>query len=256
MSGRLSFNIDIPRPGIENMELDWLNLLRVEMSPASSTIVRFYRWNQPTVSLGKHQQHQNAVDLGYCRKQGIPIVHRPTGGRAVFHNDDITYAVVSNSWKFFPLQSISGTYGLIAEALRRGLHLMGIKAEFARGTPSQSASPSSGFQKPCFVTSSRHELLFLNRKLIGSAQRRMKRSFLQHGSIALTIDYPKMSRILGFPEALLRRCTVSLSEAAGRAISFDEAARFLQRGFEQTLGTYRTEAGKLFKISERSLSQI
>jgi len=216
------------------MDLDWDNLLRVEASPVPCTIIRFYRWDQPTVSLGKHQQVEKAVDLDYCKKKAVPIVHRPTGGRAVFHNNEITYAVVSNSRRLFPLQSISGTYAVIAEALRQGLRIMGIEAEFSQSVPPQPVYPSSGRQKPCFVTPSRHELLYQSRKLVGSAQRRLKRSFLQHGSIALTVDYPEMSRILDFSEDLLRQNTISLSEAARGPISFSQAARSLQAGFEQT----------------------
>jgi lipoate-protein ligase A len=217
------------------MELDWENLLRVEASPVLRTIIRFYRWDQPTVSLGKHQQVEKAVDLNYCEKKGIPIVHRPTGGRAVFHKDEITYAVVSNNRRLFPLQSISGTYAVIAEALRQGLRIMGIEVESSQSVPPQPVYPSSGRQKPCFVTPSRHELLYQSRKLVGSAQRRLKRSFLQHGSIALTIDYPEMGLVLDFSEDLLRQHTISLSEAARGPVSFGQAARCLQAGFEQTL---------------------
>jgi lipoate-protein ligase A len=124
---------------------------------------------------------------------------------------------------------------VLAEALRQGVSKLGIQAELSPGIPSRS--PLSGRQKPCFVTPSRHELLFRGRKLVGNAQRRLKKSFLQHGSIPLTIDYEEMSQILGFSREMLRRTTISLSEAAARTVSFQEAALALEEGFKETLAS-------------------
>jgi lipoate-protein ligase A len=217
------------------MELDWATLQHVENSGRLCTIIRIYSWSRPTVSLGKHQQAENAVDLDYCKERGVAVVHRPTGGRAVFHDDEITYAIVSNDYRLFPRQTIQETYALIARALCCGMSEIGIEVEYSPGAPSQTLSPSSGRQTPCFVTPSRFELLHRGRKLIGSAQRRLRQSFLQHGSIALRIDYLEMSRILGFSVDSMRKGIISLSEAAGRDMSFDEVARGLQAGFAQTL---------------------
>lgn len=217
------------------MQLDWDGLMRMEKSLEPATSIRFYRWDQPTVSLGKHQQLQQAVDLDCCRKRGVSVVYRPTGGRAVFHKDEITYAVVSNDTSLFPFHNIHQTYALLARALQQGLRKVGVDSEFSQGLRSSSTFPLSGRHKPCFATPNRHELLHRGRKIAGSAQRRLKRSFLQHGSIALNIDYLEMSQLLGFSEELLRRSMISLSEAAGRTISFEESAQALQEGFKEVL---------------------
>jgi lipoate-protein ligase A len=227
--------IDIPRPGLENMRLDSENLLAAEANLEPFTAIRLYGWSQPTVSVGKHQKIERAVDVVYCRRRGIDVVRRPTGGRAVFHANEVTYAVISNDSALFPIQSISRTYALLSEMLRDGLQKLGVETEFSTGTPSRQGSPTSARQTPCFVTPARHELLFQGRKLIGSAQRRLRRSFLQHGSVPIEIDCKEMGRILGFSEKCLRQSTVSLSEAAGRTISFDEAARALKEGFQTGL---------------------
>ena len=219
------------------MKVDWDHLLQAESSPVPLTVIRFYSWERPTVSLGKHQQVEKAVDRLYCQENRIPVVHRPTGGRAVLHADEITYAVVSNDHSLFPLQSISQTYAVIAVALQRSLELMGIEASLCPGLVSQTNSPGSDQQNPCFVTSARHELQCRGRKLAGSAQRRLKRSFLQHGSIPLTVDCGEMGRVLGCSENLLKRNTISLSEAAQRSISFGQTANFLKSGFEQVLSS-------------------
>lgn len=220
------------------MDLDWKNLQKVEASNLPITIIRLYQWDQPTVSVGKHQRAEKAVDLAHCGANGVPVVHRPSGGRAVFHDDEVTYAVASNDPALFPIQSISRTYQVVASALTRGLRTLGIEVELAPGTPSSLPrdAASSVRDTPCFVTPSRHELLYMNRKLVGSAQRRLRRSFLQHGSIPLTIDYDEMGRILGFSVEILRQNIISITEAAGSPIDFAQAAAAFRTGFEQTLG--------------------
>jgi lipoate-protein ligase A len=132
---------------------------------------------------------------------------------------------------------------------------MGIETTVCQGVMSAEVGRAAGQQKPCFVTASRQEILSEGRKLIGSAQRRLKRSFLQHGSIALTIDYVEMSRTLGCSEGFLRRRTVSLSEAAGRQISFEEAARSLQRGFRRTFTSGRRSIEQIRENYSRSQNE-
>ncbi|MGW8179489.1 MAG: lipoyl protein ligase domain-containing protein, partial [bacterium] len=148
------------------------------------------------------------------------------------------YAVVSNDDLLFPVRNIGRTYTLVADALARGLLALGIEVELARGKLSslRHDAVSSARDTPCFVTPSRHELLCMNRKLVGSAQRRLRRSFLQHGSIPLTIDYDEMGRVLGFSGEMLRQNTISLTEAAGSPIDFNQAATALCSGFRKTLG--------------------
>jgi lipoate-protein ligase A len=88
--------IDGPLDGARNMSIDSALLDEVDNSETSRTIVRFYTWRTPTVSLGRNQKIEKAVDAGYCAANGIDVVHRPTGGRAVLHDDELTYAVISN----------------------------------------------------------------------------------------------------------------------------------------------------------------
>src|SRR5882672_7387631 len=80
--------IDGPIDGISNMAIDAALLDEVDSSSDLRTIVRFYGWVRPTVSLGRNQTIDKAVDTEYCIANGIDVVHRPTGGRAVLHDDD------------------------------------------------------------------------------------------------------------------------------------------------------------------------
>ncbi len=229
------------------MKLDRELLHWVEKSSAKITVVRFYRWAVPTISLGKHQRAEEAVDQIFCQREAIPIVRRPTGGRAVFHDNELTYSLVSNHCQYFSLKSVGDTYRVIADGLKAGLHGLGISAQLAEGSPHSPPVPLSGRKNPCFLSPSQYELLLRGYKIVGSAQRRLKRSFLQHGSIPLQVNYPRMAAALGIQEKVLRKTLLSVSEATGHQVSFAALCQALKEGFEETfqvqLRVYHQDAG-------------
>ena len=175
------------------MAIDSALLDEAEGSPDSTTIVRFYRWRRPTISLGRNQRIDTAVDESLCSEQGVDIVHRPTGGRAVLHDDEITYAVVSNDSTYFG-DTIYANYKSVSEALCEAFNRLGVPATLAPETR-RVAAHSSGNDLPCFMSPSRYELTVQGRKIVGSAQRRLKRSFLQHGSMPIRCDRERLARI-------------------------------------------------------------
>lgn len=221
--------------GASNMRIDRRLQLFTERSRQPMTLVRFYRWREPTVSLGCHQTPELAFAKEYCRTHGVPWVHRPTGGRAVFHDDELTYMVTSNDGSHFPLQSVRKIHCEISSALQAGLSRLGIRPVSAPGDALRDRALTRA-QKPCFVAPSRYEIVQDTRKMVGSAQKKTKRSFLQHGSIPLVIHYGLMAAALGVEADFLRSKTISVSEATGRPVSFDELSHALIRGFRQTFG--------------------
>jgi lipoyl(octanoyl) transferase len=227
----IQFLVDPPLPGGRNMEIDQSLLLATEQAEVRLTFVRFYAWETATLSIGHHQEADRAADLHYCASRAIPVVRRPTGGRAVLHDDELTYAVISNDTSLFPLHRLDLTYLTIARFLQAGLDRVGIRSELARGLRETGRSLQNPVRLPCFASASRHELLVDGRKIAGSAQRRLKRSFLQHGSVPLGIDPVHMAAALGVPESLVRKTTISVSEAAGRHIGFAELAEALLAAF-------------------------
>src|SRR3989449_5899542 len=191
--------IDGPIDGIRNMAIDAALLDEVDSSSDLRTIVRFYGWVRPTVSLGRNQTIDKAVDTEYCIANGIDVVHRPTGGRAVLHDDELTYAVISNDSSFFG-DTIYGNYKRVSEALCLGYTRLGVPAVLAPDTRKTNPA-SNGGDPPCFLSPSRYELMVDGRKIVGSAQRRIRRSFLQHGSMPITCNRKALALATRLPDA-------------------------------------------------------
>ena len=185
--------------GVSNMAIDGALLEEVESSPGPKTVVRFYRWRRPTVSLGRNQKIESAVDRAFCAEHGVDIVHRPTGGRAVLHDDEVTYAVISNDTAHFG-DTIYINYKRVSEALCDAFNAVGVPATLAPETR-RTPQPSSGSDLPCFMSPARYELTVQGRKIVGSAQRRLRRSFLQHGSMPIRCDREKLARVTRMPDA-------------------------------------------------------
>jgi lipoate-protein ligase A len=227
--------LDGPLDGALNMSIDAALLDEVAKSPDPKTIVRIYQWRQPTISLGRNQKIESAVDSAYCAAEGIDVVQRPTGGRAVLHDDELTYAVASNDSSFFG-DTIYANYKHISEALCDALILLGIPAVLAPETrkhSSMAGGPADG-DLPCFLSTSRYELTVMGRKVAGSAQRRLRQSFLQHGSMPIACDRERLSRATRMIDpAPLYREMAGLGEFMSHRPSIEELTEALVRSFQR-----------------------
>ncbi|MCY3757254.1 MAG: lipoate--protein ligase family protein [Acidobacteria bacterium] len=224
--------------GASNLALDEWLLRRVSAeSAAVETFLRFYGWPEPTLSLGMAQQASRVVDFGYCRRQGIAVARRATGGKAVLHHREVTYSLISNDRSLFPAWSIQGTYRNISAALQQGLALLGIDTTLAGSAVGQRRNHRSQHSHACFATSFHHEILFAGRKLVGSAQRRTLRGFLQHGSILLDFDPTLLQGALrGQNLSDLASNVATLGSCLGKAPEFSAVVPFLLDGFRRILG--------------------
>src|SRR5262245_33560687 len=145
--------IDKSASGVLNMAIDRALLEEIDNLEGPHTVVRFYTWRTPTISLGRNQQINKAVDVEYCLTNGIDVVHRPTGGRAVLHDDELTYAVISNDTGSFG-ETIYGNYRRVSEALCLGYNRLGVPAVLAPDTRKPVPLIDDG-DPPCFVSPSR-----------------------------------------------------------------------------------------------------
>jgi lipoate-protein ligase A len=198
------------RSGAENMAIDAALLKRARSGEAC---VRLYRWDPPCLSLGRNEPALARYDRTRVSELGIDVVRRPTGGRAVWHEHEVTYAVAAPVTVF---GSLKDTYIAIHAMLARALHELGVSATLA-APPAHRGGTEAG---PCFATAVGGEVLCRGRKLIGSAQVRIGSAFLQHGSILLTDHQQMVMQLMhGIPRELP---VTSLATELGRRVEFDE----------------------------------
>jgi lipoyl(octanoyl) transferase len=147
--------------------------------------IRFYGSNPAAVSIGYFQDAKRELNIEKCRGAGIDIARRITGGKAVFHCNEITYCVVAGKYeKVFPAD-IQGTYQVISKCIARGLSDLGIEAVLAEDG---RARAEEEMKSCCFSVPSKNELLVGGRKICGSAQVRRREGFLQHGLLLLDFN--------------------------------------------------------------------
>lgn len=189
-----------PLDGATNMAVDEA-LLRSRVLTSGPPTVRFYGWDPPTVSLGYAQPLDGTIDPDRCAALGIGLVRRPTGGSAILHEGpdrEVTYSVVAREGDFEGADDVLETYRVIGQGLVAGLARLGVAAQLAplvRGRSGPGGAPAF-----CFQRTGAYEVAVGGRKLIGSAQRRQRGAFLQHGSVVLDADPARIRAV--FPAAV------------------------------------------------------
>ncbi len=180
--------LDPPAKGAWNMAVDEVLLDGVAAGSAPPTL-RFYEWAPACLSLGYFQPF-DVVDVVGCRTLGVDIVRRPTGGRAILHDRELTYSVALPLRLLGDDGGVLPSYHRLSQALERGLNRLGVPAVTA---PESAAQPGPAHGPVCFDRPSAHEILLDGRKLVGSAQVRRATAILQHGSILIE---PRIDRLL------------------------------------------------------------
>ena len=232
---------DQPRSGAANMAMDQALAESAAAGEAPPTL-RFYRWQPPAVSLGRHQPITD-INAEVVEQLGYEIVRRPTGGRAILHTDELTYAVTAAVDEPRVAGSLMDAYLRLSNALLKGLQRVGLAADKAAGDVRAGPNVSAA----CFEVPSAYEITAHGRKLIGSAQSRRAGYVLQHGSLPLVGDIGRLVDVLALPdeertrlraELVARACT--LAEALGVAeddpnLEFERVAQAIIEGFGDLL---------------------
>lgn len=226
--------LDGEADGFTNMAVDEA-MLEAHIAGEVPPTIRFYRWQPPCLSIGYFQRAGREVDEAGCRQLGVDWVRRPTGGRAILHDIELTYSVVARQDNPLVSGSVHESYRKISTALVAGLNRLGSPAEMAsphlRGQGLGSAA--------CFDAPSAYEVTIFGRKVIGSAQTRRASALLQHGAILIDVDMDRQVGVILPPPnltrselaALLQPRLISLREALGRPIRATELAGALRAGF-------------------------
>ncbi len=256
--------------GFMNMAIDEAIMMAHREGLVPPTI-RFYQWSPAAVSLGYFQDLEKEIDVDVCNNLGIDIVRRPTGGKAVLHDKELTYSFIIKENHPLVNDSILETYKKISGGIIRGLSYLGIKAELVplrekldnalSGNEDKYKISHSEIKAICFSAPSQYEVQVEGKKIVGSAQVRKKEIVLQHGSLLIELEKDKLFSVFNFPSARIREHlkirfkATSLGEILGRKIDFSELAEILPRGFEEEFGVKLIE-GKLTEQEENISKEL
>jgi len=217
---------------------------RRELSPPT---IRFYGWTQAALTIGYFQKAERDLDQAVCRKEGIPIIRRITGGRAVLHGNDLTYSIASGTHAVELPDTIRGSFLAISRGFIEGLRRLGVEADAVR-----APAKETGRSPLCFMSASWYEITCRGRKIIGSAQRRWKDGMLQQGSLLLGFNPEDHEKYFRSPDDNGRKHTVQnsrnrifgLHDLVPERMTSQKIAKQIAAGFETSLGI-RLEPGQL-----------
>jgi len=245
--------------GPENMAIDEA-IMRAHGRGDVPPTLRFYGWQPASVSIGYFQPMEKEIDLEAVRAGGWGYVRRPTGGRMIFHHIELTYSVTIHE-DLLP-GGVVETYRDLSQGLLYGFRELGAPAELSGGEMDPRRADPGGIHTACFDTPSAYELIIDGRKAAGSAQTRKDGVILQHGSIMLDMDVPLLFSLMRLPEELvprlmerLRKKSVTLREALGRDVSYEEAREAFTRGFATGMGLTLTP-GALTPAEQADVAEL
>jgi len=225
MSASLVLWCDGAHDVCENMRRD--AALLAAAGPGRPAVLRLFRFAPPGITLGASQRPERELDLERCRADGVGWAIRPTGGRAIFHAQEWTYALAAAiddpRWG----GSLGVAYDRMSAVLVASLAALGVPVTLAgarAGATPERPRSAAGPAAPCFASTTRHEVVLNGRKLVGSAQRRTAVALLQQGSVLLGSGHLRLADYLALPmgaRAGERERLQALATDAGAALGVD-----------------------------------
>ena len=193
-------------------------------------VLRFYKWKPAGLSIG-YFQNIKQINTEFCQKNNIEIVRRLTGGNAVLHDKELTYSFIIDE-KEMP-SSITDSYKKISKGILKTLQILGLNAAMNKEVKKEESSAV------CFNDPSWYEIIVNNKKLVGSAQKRVKGKLLQHGAILLDISTEKYANCFNncseeLIEKVKQRMT-SINKELNEKIHYNKLAQAMKKGFEKEL---------------------
>ncbi|PYF03481.1 lipoate--protein ligase family protein [Ureibacillus chungkukjangi] len=226
-----------------NMALDEA-LLDLHSQGETPPVIRFYEWNPATLSIGYFQSAEKDIDLEIIKEQKLGFVRRPTGGRAVLHESELTYSIIVNEQYPDMPAGVTEAYRVLSEGLLLGFQNLGLDAYFSIPDTEEK---QQDLKKPksavCFDAPSWYELVVEGKKVAGSAQTRQKGVILQHGAILLDLDEEKLLSVFKFSSAeakekmrqKLPEKAVAINRLTDKEITISQCIEAFKEGFEQAL---------------------
>ncbi len=224
--------------------------------PDDQAYLRFYRWTPYCISLGANQRESD-LDMDAVKENGIGVARRPTGGRAILHAEELTYSVI------LPLASgmtAREIYTKVSFALVKGLKkysakLNDVELENLQPNFAELLKEPSGML--CFASTAKSEVKFKGKKLIGSAQRKLNKVVLQHGSILGGTYHQDLPKYLADKENIdhlmdeLKDKTTEIETITGEMVDYKVLTECIVAGFEDVFDIMFNDKPEL-DLNERS----
>jgi lipoate-protein ligase A len=241
---------------LENMRRDAALLDRldaaVDGTPGAEPVLRLFGFTPPGITLGRAQDPERTLDLDRCRSDGVLWAVRPTGGRAIFHDEEWTYSlaarIADSEWG----GRLDAAYERASRLVHASLIRLGIPAELVRARRPQADAraplepPNDPARRSCFAATARHEIELAGRKLVGSAQRRTAGALIQQGSVLLGDSHLRLTDYLRLDPSSRARARAALAAnaaPAGPYLRVDRGIERWGRAIVAELGDARVVAG-------------
>jgi lipoyl(octanoyl) transferase len=247
-----------PSKGAWNMAVDEAILESVYQG-ASMPTLRLYAWEPACLSLG-HAQPFEEVNKQALVANGWEVVRRPTGGRAILHVDELTYAVIAPEREPRVAGGVLSGYLRLSQALLQVLEILGLDPEAKEKHPHEKSKKKNPV---CFEVPSNYEITVNGKKLIGSAQARRKEGVLQHGALPLYGDLTRIVTALQFEseakraqaESRLLAHATTVELELGKIVSWRDASEAFKQAFESMLNL-ELVPGNLTKDEKRQAEEL
>lgn len=226
-----------------NMALDEA-LLNWHSEGLIPPVIRFYAWQPAALSIGYFQKAAEEIDLERVEELGLGFVRRPTGGRGVLHEHELTYSIIVSEEHPEMPESVTEAYRILSGGLLEGFKNLGLDAYFS--VP-DTAEKLEDLKKPksavCFDAPSWYEMVVEGKKVAGSAQTRQKGVILQHGAILIDLDAEKLLSLFRFSDTAAKEKmrvkiphkAVSINSLRKNKATMDECVEAFKKGFQKSL---------------------
>jgi lipoate-protein ligase A len=216
MSARLTLWLDGAADAPRQMARDAALFERAAAGELPGTLLRLFTFDPPGITLGRSQDPARELELESLERAGVRWAVRATGGRAIWHEEEWTFSLLTrlgpDGWADSAAAAYERTGRLLAQALQR----LGVPAVLAPGSRGPGAPRArAGSAPPCFASTARHEILLEGRKLAGIAQRVSRGALLQQGSVLLGHAHTRLADFtpVADREALRRELRASAAVA-------------------------------------------
>ncbi len=220
-----------PGDAFYNMSVDEAIAAEVRKGAAAPTL-RLYGWDRPSLTLGCFQKISD-INIDYCRAHDIPVVRRPTGGRAILHGDELTYSFSAKTDREPFSHGLLDSYRRISAAFSIAFKKIGVIAESKK---EREKGRVLGRSPLCFHSSSFGELLVENKKLVGSAQKRWNDGLLQQGSIPYSHHDAPLRGIFGAEKTASAKNCMKVLRDALPLLDEKEFRKAVVSSFEEAFG--------------------